>query len=433
MMSTRGRIISTMLVSAVLMMGFSLGAVAQKKVVVWHFGGLPAEHKWVDECIKDFNAAHPEMKVERIEKSWMTKSEELISAWQMKAMPDIISRDSVSIPDMVEMGMLAPLSELFAEDIAAMKGRWLEPAWNLCNYEGAQYGVPTYVDIAPMLAYNRNMFAEAGILVPTNWSQVVEAAKKLYTPEHYGIILPATLGLNDLQVFIGIAYGNGGRFLSPEGDKVVFNGKGFVDALQLYVDLFRKHKVTPPGTLEIDYMKTIELFLRERTAMAVGMSWFPIVVQNLGVPEGFDYRMASFPVKEKITGQYPSAAAIMDATTTYMMISTSKVKKEAWEFMKWVTRPETMRMWAGVRIEGRVPTTHEGFKTPEIAKTYPDLVREYEKGTVFKGAISMPSFPGFTEMTKVFGLSVQGALLGEPVQEALDERAEECQDILEEM
>ena len=96
----------------------------------------------------------------------------------------------------------------------------------------------------------------------------MEAAKKLYTPEHYGIILPATLGLNDLQVFIGIAYGNGGRFLSPEGDKVVFNGKGFVDALQLYVDLFRKHKVTPPGTLEIDYMKTIELFLRERTAMA---------------------------------------------------------------------------------------------------------------------------------------------------------------------
>ena len=135
-MSTRGRIISAMLVSAVLMMGFSLGAVAQKKVVLWHFGGLPAEHKWVDECIKDFNAAHPEMKVERIEKSWMTKSEELISAWQIKAMPDIISRDSVSIPDMVEMGMLAPLSELFAEDIAAMKGRWLEPAWNLCNYEG---------------------------------------------------------------------------------------------------------------------------------------------------------------------------------------------------------------------------------------------------------------------------------------------------------
>ena len=33
-MSTRGRIISAMLVSAALMMGFSLGAVAQKKVVL---------------------------------------------------------------------------------------------------------------------------------------------------------------------------------------------------------------------------------------------------------------------------------------------------------------------------------------------------------------------------------------------------------------
>lgn len=417
----------------VILLVFSLGSLAQKKVILWHFGGLPAEHKWVDQCIEDFNAAHPGIKVERIEKSWMTKSEELISAWQMKTMPDIISRDSVSIPDMVEMGMLAPLSDLFPEDIAAMKDRWLEPCWNLCNYKGVQYGIPTYVDIAPMLAYNRNMLAQAGVPVPTNWTQVIDAAKKLNTSEHYGIIFPATLGLNDLEIFIGIAYGNGGRFLSPEGDEVVFNGKGFVDALQLYIDLFKKHKVTPPGILEIDYMKTIELFLRERTAMALGMSWFPIVAQNLGVPEGFEYRMASFPMPEKVTGRYPPVAAIMDATTTYMMISTSKVKNEAWEFMKWVTRPESMRMWAGVRIEGRVPTTHEGFKTPEIARIYPDLVREYEKGTVFQGAISMPSFPGFTEMIKIFGHAFQAALLGEPAQKVLEEAKQECQEILEEM
>ena len=428
----RRRILLVWVIGAVLL-AFSLSGLAQKKVVLWHFGGLPAEHKWVDQCIKDFNAAHPGIKVVRIEKSWMTKSEELISAWQMKTMPDLISRDSVSIPDMVEMGMLAPLSKLFPDDIAAMKGRWLEPCWNLCNYKGVQYGIPTYVDIAPMLAYNRKMFAEAGLLVPTNWAQVIEAAKKLNTTDHYGIIFPATLGLNDLEIFIGIAYGNGGRFLSPEGDEVVFNGKGFVDALKLYIDLFKKYKVTPPGILEIDYMKTIELFLRERTAMALGMSWVPVIAQNLGVPEGFEYRMASFPMKEKPTGKYPPAAAIMDATTTYMMISTSKVKKEAWEFIKWVTRPESMRMWAGVRIQGRVPTTHEGFKTPELAKTYPDLVREYKKGTIFKGANSMPSFPGFTEMIKVFGHAFQAALLGKPVQKALDEAAEECQDILEEM
>ena len=426
------RILLFWVIGAVLL-AFSLSGLAQKKVVLWHFGGLPAEHKWVDQCIKDFNAAHPGIKVVRIEKSWMTKSEELISAWQMKTMPDIISRDSVSIPDMVDMGMLAPLSKLFPDDIAAMKSRWLEPCWNLCNYKGVQYGIPTYVDIAPMLAYNRKMFAEAGLLVPTNWDQLIEAAKKLNISKHYGIIFPATLGLNDLEIFIGVAYGNGGRFLSPEKDKVVFNGPGFVDALNLYVDLFKKYKVTPSGILALDYMKAIELFLREKTAMALGMSWVPVIAQNLGVPEGFEYRMASFPRNKKPTGKYPPAAAIMDATTTYMMISTSKVKKEAWEFIKWVTRPESMRMWAGVRIQGRVPTTHEGFKTPELAKTYPDLVREYEKGTIFKGAISMPSFPGFTEMIKVFGHAFQSALLGEPTKRALDKAAQECQDILEEM
>jgi len=417
-----------------LVMGYSFAALAQKEVVIWHFGGLPAEHKWVDECIETFNADHPDIKVVRIEKSWMTKSEELISAWQMKTMPDLISRDTVCIPDMVEMGMLAPLSDLFPQDIDAMKDRWLPECWNLGTYEGKVYGILTYMDMAPMFFYNSKMLAEAGVLVPGTWDELIEAVKKLNTQKHYGIIMPATLGLNDLEVFIGIAYANGGRFLNPEGDEVVFNGPGFVDALQLYVDLFRKYKVAPPGLLEIDYMKTCELFLRERTAIGLGMSWIPITVQNIGTPPGFQYKLAPFPMNAKISGRYPAASAIMDGTTTYMMISTSKVKKEAWEFTKWVTRPESMQMWAGVRIQGRVATTRDGFETPAFAETYPDLVKQYRKGIALKGAISMPSFPGFTEMVKIFGHGFQAALLGEATpQDALDAVQEECQEILEEM
>jgi len=136
----------------------------------------------------------------------------------------------------------------------------------------------------------------------------------------------------------------------------------------------------------------------------------------------------------KISGRYPAASAIMDGTTTYMMISTSKAKKEGWEFIKWVTRPESMQMWAGVKIQGRVATTGDGFETPAFAETYPDLVKQYRKGIALKGAISMPSFPGFTEMVKVFGHGFQSALLGEETpQDALDAVQEECQEILEEM
>jgi len=428
------RVFVSLLLAGLGIVMFSLGAVAQKKVVVWEFGGLPAEHKWLEECVTTFNAAHPGIKVVRIEKSWMTKSEELISAWQMRTMPDVIARDSVSIPDMVEMGMLAPLSDLFPKDIARMKDRWIPECWNLGTYKGKVYGILTYVDIAPMVAYNRGMFAKAGVLFPSTWEELIKAAKKLTTKDHYGVIIPGTLGLNDLEIFIGIAYVNGGRFLTPEGDRVVFNGKGTVDALKLYVDLLRKYKVAPPGTVEIDYMKAIELFLRNRGAMTFCMSWVPVIAQNLGVPKGFLYKLAPFPMNSTPSGQFPPASAIMDGTHTFALVSTSEVKEEAWEFIKYATRPESMRMWAGVRIQGRVPATHEGFKTPEIAEIYPDLVQAYKKGIVYKGALSMPSFPGFTEMVKIFGQAFQSALLGEGTpQDLLNEAQEECQDILEEM
>jgi multiple sugar transport system substrate-binding protein len=123
----------------------------------------------------------------------------------------------------------------------------------------------------------------------------------------------------------------------------------------------------------------------------------------------------------------------MDGTTTYMLISTSKVKKEAWEFMKWVTRPESMKMWAGVRILGRVPTTYVGFETPELVETYPDLVGLHKKGVLLKGALIMPSFPGWLEMVKVLGHGIQEALLGiKSPQQALNDAQAECQEILEE-
>lgn len=431
-MSTRRRIISTILVSGVLMMGFSLGAVAQKKVVVWHFGGLPAEHKWVDECVETFNADHPGIKVEKIEKSWMTKTEELISAWAMKTMPDVISRDTVSIPDMVEMGMLAPVSDLFSKDIAAMKDRWIPECWVLGVYKGKVYGINTYMDMASGFAYHRPIFAKAGLTLPTTWDELIETAKKLTTKEHYGIVFPATLELNDVEIFEGIAYANGGRFLNPEGDKILINGKGWVDALQLYVDLFRKHKVTPPGLLEIDYMKAMEILFEGRAAMAAGMSWFPVVGQNLGV-DPYLYKLAAFPKNPNPSGAFSPVPWLMDGTTTYMLISTSKVKGEAWEFIKWVTRPESMKMWAGVRILGRVPTTYVGFETPELAETYPDLVALYKKGVLLKGALIMPSFPGWLEMVKILGHGIQEALLGiKSPQQALNDAQAKCQEILEE-
>ena len=51
----------------------------------------------------------------------------------------------------------------------------------------------------------------------------------------YGVGIPGTNGTLDLQIFMGIAYRNGGRWV--EDGQVVLNGPGVVYALSFYKDL----------------------------------------------------------------------------------------------------------------------------------------------------------------------------------------------------
>ena len=51
------------------------------------------------------------------------------------------------------------------------------------------------------------------------------------------MVIAATKGTNDVNLWEGIAYANGCRWLNEKGDKVVINDRGCVDALQLYKDL----------------------------------------------------------------------------------------------------------------------------------------------------------------------------------------------------
>ena len=52
-----------------------------------------------------------------------------------------------------------------------------------------------------------------------------------------GAVFKATLVPVDINIFEGFAYANGGRFLDEETETIMINGPGFVDALQLVVDM----------------------------------------------------------------------------------------------------------------------------------------------------------------------------------------------------
>jgi len=244
------------------------------------------------------------------------------------------------------------------------------------------------------------------------------------------MVIAATKGTNDVNLWEGIAYANGCRWLNEKGDKVVINDRGCVDALQLYKDLVTGG-LTEDNPQEIDYYKAIVLLLEESAIMSQSMSWLKAIDSEVEGSKNPDYGLTVFPKNANPTGSYPSANVIMAPTSAGMLTSQSKNVKAAMKFLNYFASQEFQAGWDGDPIPGRVPATKENWASPDVSMVYPDLVKLYNKGTLFNGAVPMPAFPGLVQMETYMGEALQSVVMGQQdVQSALDRVAAKSQRVL---
>ncbi|MEM4311011.1 MAG: extracellular solute-binding protein [Nitrososphaerales archaeon] len=398
---------------------------------LWEFGGIPAEHDHVRGLASDYKNFKPYVTVEWANQDWVTKREFLIAQFKAGTAADIVTQDTASIPDFVALGAFQPLEDVDAEAVAQEKKRYYPEVWDTVTYQGKSYGFPTYVDINTMYTWSVPMLEEAGIKPPfKNWDDMLEALLKLNKPpDRYAISIPMSQNTNDILIFEGIAYANGARWLSEDGKKVTVNTDAWSQALQFYVDLVNKYKVVPPGPTSADYFVSTQLFFTKRVALTVGMSWIPALVQLGAFALDWQYKLAPFPSSPYPPG--PTIPFMMEPTTTFIMLSSSKNKKEALDFMRFAIRPESLRAWAGHKIRGRTPCTPEQWKENRNPE-YKEMEQLAIEGKLFKNAIHVPSFPGIVEMEKLLGVAYQEAVLGKKtVKEALEGLQRDAQAVLD--
>jgi multiple sugar transport system permease protein len=80
--------------------------------------------------------------------------------------------------------------------MAKWQPSFIPEIWNSTVHNGKFYGPSPYVDMGTFLAYNKQMFQEAGIAkVPETWDELRDAAKKLTKSDRAGIALLLGLGV----------------------------------------------------------------------------------------------------------------------------------------------------------------------------------------------------------------------------------------------
>lgn len=403
---------------------------------VWKFGGTGQENNYMPTQNKVFTDKTG-IKVDWSSLDWGTKREKVTAAYMAKKIADVLLPDGQSIPDFVGLNIITALDDIDKSMVGNWQPSFIPEIWSTTVWKGKFYAMSVYVDAAPFLGYNKKLLADAGLTTngqaapPTSWTDLKSDAIKLTKGNTTGFVFQASLNTNDVNIFEGVAYANGGRWVNDDGSKIVINDQGVVDALQLYADMV-KANAAPKNVVQTDFSAAGTMFMNGQGAMWNCMSWIGAFAQ--GNPPKFDWGSMVFPTNEKPSGSFTPASLIMTTTLGFMVTTLSPYKTQAMQYTDFWTKPEVQKAWDGSVVWGRVPALKANWESDTFKKLNPDWYAQYKAGNFFKGALPMPMFSGLTEVEQMLSENIQKTMLGQMTpKQALDDVQKNAEPIYDQL
>ena len=312
----------------------STSALAQTKEIRVLLGNHPYGDL-VKAAIPDFEKATGiRVKVEQLQESQLST----------KLATEFATRSST-----VDVFMTRPLQE------AKMfyKNDWNEPltmdftdypknVMSVVTFGGKVYIVPLVMDWE-VIYYRKDLFQKAGVKVPTNFTELEAAARKLNSDAVAGIASRGK-GAAAVTQLSSYVYNYGGLYLDK--GVAVFDSKPAVDAIRFYGKLLSNYG--PKGVTAMSWENILPLFQAGKIAMWTDTAVFygqvvdpaktQVAAANVGI--------ANFPAGPKMNTPYFSTAWGMTVAKQ------SKNKDLAMRFLQWATSKEmaTKGMLAGITM-----------------------------------------------------------------------------------
>ncbi|HRX58947.1 MAG TPA: sugar ABC transporter substrate-binding protein [Eubacteriales bacterium] len=206
-------------------------------------------------------------------------------------------------------------------------------ARQVTTVDGNIVGIPYLVE-GEMLWYNKKLFEEYGVSVPTNFDELLAAAQALYDPDNnvYGISLRGE-GNSAVTQFSGFLYGFGGDFFDDDMNATM-NTPEALAALEYYADLVA---LGPDGQAA-------------SSGTADGINWFNNEITAMRIDaysQTFNHNDPDTALVAENLGYAAFPAGVNGEATPYNIVawawgisSTSEHQDAAWEFIKWASSKE---------------------------------------------------------------------------------------------
>jgi multiple sugar transport system substrate-binding protein len=321
------------------------------------WGGNQTEQDLLQKTLDEFEAAHPHIKVkyEVISDQYMDVIKTRLIGGEG---PDVFYLDAFEAPALIETGAVEPLNSYVTEDFDVED--FEKPLLEAFQQEGTTYGFPK--DFSTLaLFYNKKMFEEAGLEVPTTWEELREVSKALTKgTDVYGFGVAPELAR---QYFFGESLG--GKIVTD--NQPTFAEDKVVTALQPIIDQHLVDKTSAQPN-EVGAGWGGEMFGQGKAAMVIEGNWaIPYLQETF---PGIDFGTAEVPTVNGNKGT-------MAYTVAYVMNASSQKKEAAWELLSYLTGKEGMKTW-----------TSKGFALPTRKSVATELGYDKDelRGPIVAGA-----------------------------------------------
>ncbi|MGW2032661.1 ABC transporter substrate-binding protein [Streptomyces sp. NPDC001811] len=357
---TRGAV--ALVVLLLLLAGCSPGGRTDGGPITLRFQSLAWQQESVTankELVKEWNASHPDVRVEYVQGSWDSVHDQLLTSFEGGEAPDVVHDASDDLADFAHGGYLADLTGLLP---ARLRSGIPKSSWDAAAFGNGVYGVP-FLQEPRVLIANADRLRAARVRIPTpehpwSWAEFRQVAKRLSGPGRYGVAWPLK---EPVSATLNLSLSAGGRLFHRGADgkiTVRFTAGDAVVPRTVHDQVAVDHSA-PASTLGSGGSDTLPGFFGGRYAMVpLGFSYRQQIAQQ--APEGFRWEVLPAPAGADGLTQGVSPQ-------TLSVSADCPHKKEAVAFIDFLLRPRNMvRLALG---DWMLPTGTEALKDPALHTT----------------------------------------------------------------
>ena len=337
--------------------GFGTGpALAQSvELTLWHMEQPPHRVARIQELLDEFNAAHPDIEVSQEPQNWGEIYAKAPAAIAAGTGPDMLFAIPDFTPILKEIGALSSVADFVAELDA--QHDFVDSAVASYSYDGGVWAVPLY-NMAMSLWYRKSVFEEAGVAVPTTWSEWLAAAEALNDDETYGIGLPANKQLYTDQTVYDFMVNNGASEIYNEDGSIRFDNPETAGAYDFYNQMLA---MSPPDSTSWTWGEAEACFSSRACAMVLQ---FTVITTYETQAEGDadDLGIAPVPHADGMDTHYTIAYP-----NAVMLLSEDEAKRAAAQtFIAWLLEPETYGRFLNMEPGLFMPVTADGAEAASL-------------------------------------------------------------------